>query len=43
MVVNNFVTERQVYVAAMFWYGSFSLDACCLAEVRLMKGEKCVN
>ena len=26
--------------AAWFWYGSSDIDSCCLAENRLMRGEK---
>ena len=29
-----------IYRAALFWYGKSDLDSCCLAENRLMKGEK---
>ena len=32
-------TIQEVYKAAYFWYGSSDIDACCLAENRLMKGE----
>lgn len=37
---NNFVTLKQVYEAAKIWYGSYNRDSLCLAENRLMKGEK---
>lgn len=29
--------------AAWFWYGSSDIDSCCLAENRLMRGEKPEN
>jgi len=38
--MNNFLTLSQVYAAAMKWYGKMDIDSCCLAECRLMRGEK---
>lgn len=38
--MNNFVTQGQVYKAAIHWYGStVNRDELCLAENRLMRGE----
>ena len=31
---------KSISYAAFFWYGKSDLDSCCLAENRLMKGEK---
>lgn len=36
--ITELFTLRQVHYAALRWYGSTSLDNCCLAENRLMKG-----
>jgi len=30
---------EEVERAAIHWYGSTSIDACCLAENRIMRGE----
>lgn len=40
--MNNctFNTLKDVYNAAIFWYGNTDIDSCCLVENRLMKGEK---
>lgn len=37
---NTFNTLAQVYRAAKIWYGDYSLNSCCLAECRLMRGER---
>ena len=31
---------KTIYRAAWFWYGKSDIDSCCLAENRLMRGEK---
>lgn len=36
---NTFWTLSQIHKAAYAWYGRIDRDSCCLAEVRLMKGE----
>lgn len=33
-------TLGEIHKAAYFWYGNSEMDSCCLAENRLMKGEK---
>lgn len=35
----TFFTLKQVYDAAYFWYGATDIDSCCMAEVRLQRGE----
>lgn len=37
---DTFNTLKDVYDAAWRWYGKQDRDSCCLAEVRLMKGER---
>jgi hypothetical protein len=31
---------NEIRFAAEYWYGDVSIDSCCLAEVRLLNGEK---
>lgn len=33
-------TIQQVNYAAEYWYKSKDIDSCCLAENRLMRGER---
>lgn len=37
---DTFQTIQQVYTAAEFWYGATDRDSLCLAENRLMRGER---
>lgn len=37
---NTFNTLKEVYDASWYWYGRADIDSCCLAELRLMKGER---
>lgn len=38
--MKNFYTLAQVHAAAWYWYGKNDIDSCCLAECRLMRGER---
>lgn len=35
----TFNTLSDIHTAAKVWYGETGIDACCLAENRLMQGE----
>lgn len=37
---HTFNTIQDIYHAAQVWYGSSDNDSVCLAECRLMRGEK---